>query len=422
MSTTNAPERWTEDFEIFTHREEDLTDEVSVMEANSIWLEGNISRNLELIGIPAPLEASLTAQKYGLDEERTLENSHGLSYRSPTPDNSVRSTGLILQFQTLDKKKGIVDQYKNISRAAWGTLCETAKLNGSALGRMEPLQLADCLNGGLDVARGQTLLLIRHDKVMAMHSDAECGYCVMPISKLLELSRQALEDKFGAVCFKEGRHSNVYTTALWTLPDVQKSIIAKYRMALANAVSNLHQINFMPAVRFSASDTARSSAILRPVFVKPDGTTLAFGGEIAVKHEKKRRGTFGLDLFEEQAGTLFAKFNETVEIIEKMAETEIVNPVNCVVGILNHLNRGNSVIKRQYADAAREEVEQFSISCPIMSMHDIYLSLSECVSAARKAGVQNTAKIEEALAKVLTMNWKDFDVGGIVAWGEKGAA
>ena len=419
MTIGSTDRRWVEDFEVYTEEEQILIDEVGIMEANSVWYDGLVSKELQLIGIPSPIESVITAQQYQLDLERTVENAGGFSTKAP--DGKDRATGLILAYQQVEPKLGIVTHYKNISRASWGTLCETAKLNGSALTRMAPLQLSSCLNSGLDVARGQTLLLVRFDKVMGMHSDSDSGYCIMPISELLNIARHNLEDKFGTVEFVQGRHSNVYTTALWQLPDAQGVIIDKYKDALKNAASHIHPVNFMPAVRFSASDTARSSAVMKPMFLKSNGTAFTFGGDIAVKHERKRTGIYGVDLFEQETSGLFAKFDETVEAIKKMAETDIYNPVNCFVGIINYLNRGNSVIKRQYADAARIEVERSTINYPVMSMHDIYLYMSECITAARLDGVKNTIKIEEALAKVLTMNWRDFDVGGTVAWGEKGA-
>ena len=419
---TNAPERWPEDFELCLDTENDLLAEVDVMEQNSVWLDGNISKDLALIGIPSPMEAITLAQNLNLEPERTRENADGFVCHGKARDGKNGATGLVLSYQSADVKSYPFLAYKNVSRAAWGTLCETAKLNGAALSRMAPLQLAECLNKGLDVARGSTLLLIRHDKVMAMHSDSKSGYCVMPISELLHSSRGVLESRFGAVCFRDAYHSNVLTSALWTLPDAQSEMIDKYRTALRRSASHVHAINFMPAVRFTASDTARSSATLRPMFLKPDGTAITFGGEIAVKHEKRKSGKQGVKLFEEEAGQLFARFDETMEVIETMGRTEIYNPVNCVVGLFNAINRGSWAIKRQFADAAREEVERLAISAPVMSMHDIFLSLYESVSAAKASGITNTLRMEEAIAKVLTLNWKDYDVGGLVAWGEKGAA
>lgn len=397
---TTVAEKWMDEYEVYTSDESVLMQEVTEMEEASTWMPGVQSNNLRVIPIPSPLEAQDVADRLRLDFERTYENvSDG--------------TKLVL-----------TDEYHNwnISGIARSTLYETAKLNGSALGRMYQGCLAECLNHGLEVARGTSLLLLRHGKIMALHSDSAGGYCVMPISQLLRTARANLEERFGEVCFVEGVHSNSATTVLWELPEAQDELIDAYQKALENAVSNLHAINFMPVVRFSSSDTARSSAFLTPKFMKNDGTCFSLGGGVSVKHERGKSGTvFGQQLFDDESKKLFAKFSETTEIIKKMAETAISNPVNCFVGICNRLNRGNSVIPRKYADAAREEIENLAINCPIMSMHDIYLSMSECVCAAKKAGASNYVinSIEEAIAKVLTMDWTDYDIGGSVAWGDR---
>lgn len=393
--------RWADDYEISTENREELANEVAIMEAASQWIPGIQSKDITLTPIPSPIEAPEMASKLNLDPEKTHENVND-------------GTKLVLDFGT--------NQYWNIAPAARTTLCETAKLNGSSLGRMHQIQLAQNLNNSLDVARGTTLLLVRHDKVMALHSDAAGGYCIMPISKLLDIAEQSLARNFGPTDFKKAYHSNTYTSAIWELPDAQNDILDAYQNALQNAVSNLHVVNFMPAVQFSSSDTQRSSAFLTPLFRMSTGTYFRFGKGVAVKHEKSSRSgqLYGLELFEAESQHLFARFYENMEVLKTMAETEIHHPENCFIGICNELNRSGTVISRKYADAAREEVANFAISCPVMSMHDIYLSMSEIVSAAEQAGATKTTvyNIEDAIARVLTMDWTSFDVGGTVAWGK----
>lgn len=402
---SKAPERWREDFEVFTKDRDKLVSEIEIMESASNWIPAIPSKNINLTPVPSPIESNIMAGQMKLDPDITYENA-------------TEGTKLILDFGT--------DEHWNISPMARTTLCETAKLNGSSLGRMHQIYLAQNLNNSLDVAKGSTLMLVRHNKVMALHSDAAGGYCIMPISKLLQITETSLAEKFGTLDFKHAYHTNGYTSVVWELPDAQNDILDAYQNALQNAVSQCHAVNFMPGVRFSTSDTQRSSALLTPVFKKSTGTYFSLGEGIAVKHEKSTRPgqAFGLDLFEEQSKLIFAKFNDSIAVIKAMAETEIYYPENCFIGICNHINKSGSVISRRYADAAREEVRRFAINCPVMSMHDIYLSMSECVSAAQQAGASKSTifNIEEAIARVLTLDWKDFDVGGTVVWGDRKGA
>lgn len=395
----DGKKRWEESYAITTTKEDVLLAEIDEMELETQWIPGIISKELRVTAIPSPLEASTVCVTNGLDPEVTFENA-------------VEGSKLVLDY------KG---RHWNISSIARTTLYETAKLWGSSLSRMAPMQLAQNLNNSLSVSRGQTLLLIRQKKAMAFHSDG--SYCVMPISALVEITKKSLE-KYGQIIFKEGFHSNSYTLAEWRLPDVQSDLIAKYQDALQNAPSRNHAVNFMPVVRLTSSDTAHCAATIQPMFEKKNGGCFSLGTGISVKHEKKANSpSFGLDLFEEKADTIFAKFNESIENLERMAKTEIYNPVNTCVGIFNWLNRSQLAIPRKYADVVREEIERFAINTPIMSMHDIYLSMTECVGLAKEHGASRTTilNIEEAIAKIISLDWKSFDIGGVVVWGDKQA-
>ena len=401
----NKEMKWRDSFEIFTSEEATLVKEVDEMEENSTWYRGIEScKGLKVIPIPSPIEVPIVMNDYGLDYERTIENA-------------TEGTSLLLK--VIDENYN--EQVSNISKIALPTLYETAKLNGSALSRMYQVHLSECLNYALNVAKGSSLILVRRGKIMALHSDAAGGYAVMPISELIKITKNGLAARFGEVKFKEGYMSNAYMQAIWELPDAKDQMMASYQSVLANSVSHFHAIDFMPSVRLSSSDTARSSAILQPCFRMNDRTYIRLGNGISVKHERKSQGIYGTQLYEDEIKNVFAKFNETFEKVKEMAETEIWNPVNCFIGIINHINRSGSIISKTYADAAREEVEIFASQSPCISMHDIYLSMSQIVSSAKAANAsRNTIfHIEEGIARVLTMNWKDFDIGGVVSWGNK---
>lgn len=389
--------RWEENYCIETRDEDTFLAEIDEMELETLWINDVVSKDIRLTAIPTLMESAEISAKFHLDPEQCYENAED-------------GTKLILTYG---------DKHYNVSNIARATLYETAKLWGSSLGRLPACYLADNLNHSLTVAKGTSLMLVRQGKVMALHSDG--SYVIMPISTLVDITKRALS-QYGEVRFECGFHSNAYTSAVWSLPDAQDALIDAYQNALKNAASHNHAINFMPVVRFSASDTAHSSAILRPMFQKTNGTVFPLGEGISVKHERKgSSGDCGVKLFEQQAGQLYAKFGESIEDLKKMAETSIYNPQNCVVGIFNWINRSTTVIPRKYADVIREEVEIMAVNTPVLSMHDIYLSMTECVGLAQQAGASQSSliNIEEAISRVMKLDWKSFDIGGVVAWGEK---
>ena len=299
------------------------------------------------------------------------------------------------------------------------TLYTSAGQIGPANGNMVKAEaysdLAKSMNLGLKYAKGNALLLIRYGKLSALHSGASDGYCVMPISELLAATKNALNKRFGVPQFKEGFNSHSYTSAIWELPDVQSELVNKYQQALSTAVSRNHSANWMPMVRFSTSDTATSSAVLMPK-LKPSSGGYAFciGKGIRVEHMMKTSGAvYGLEKFQQEAENLYALFEDGAELMKKLGEVEIANPVNCLVGICVALK-----IPRKYADPAREEVDTFTISTPRMSALDIYLSLAQIPQYAKDNGASETKilELEETVAKILNMDFTDYDVGGVVSW------
>lgn len=389
--------RWEDAYDRTVKEESELLSEIEYMEDHSMWIPGVSSKTLRVLPINTPIEASLLTNQLNLDYERTYENA-------------TDGPKLILQHD---------GEHHNISGLAKGTLQETAKLNGAALGRMTHGKLADTLNNGLEVARGNSLLLLRHDKIMAFHSGAEGGYCVMPISDLLRITKEQLEKKFGEIRFEEGYTSNAITLAFWELPEAQSLLIDAYQDALSSAISSCHAINFMPAVRFSASDTARSCAELVPYF-KAGNFNISFGTGVSVRHEKKASGSYGLELFEEEVSDLFAKFDETFDTIKRLAEIEIFNAENCFVGLINRLNKGQSLIPKKYADEVREEIANFAQNYTSVSAHDIYISMCRIPSIAKASGAtkKSILTMEETLSRVLSLDWEEYDIGGTVTWGK----
>lgn len=164
---------------------------------------------------------------------------------------------------------------------------------------------------------------------------------------------------------------------------MQSELVNKYQQALSTAVSRNHSANWMPMVRFSTSDTATSSAVLMPK-LKPSSGGYAFciGKGIRVEHMMKTSGAvYGLEKFQQEAENLYALFEDGAELMKKLGEVEIANPVNCLVGICAALK-----IPRKYADPAREEVDTFTISTPRMSALDIYLSMAQIPQYAKDNG------------------------------------
>lgn len=386
------------DFGYGAEHEQALIAEVGKMEANSEWIDGVETNSLELSNVDA-LSALEEAGKYGIGYDTALETG-------------TDGTQLILHRLW----NGARVKSWCVRDSARGTLYESAKLSGSALGRMSPEKLAETLNNGLHTARGKSLVLTRYGKVSAVHSDAAGGYRIMPISELVQTTREELQWRFGELVFQGGHNEHRYTSAVWTLPDSQADLVLAYEDALAEAGSH-YAVNFMPAVRFFASDTAISSARLIPLFVMKNGREIRLHDGIKVEHERNTHGRKdGVDLYREQLGGLYAMFADAAAKAEELSHIEILNPVNAVVSLCRKFG-----IKKKWGCFAKEEIERLAVNVASLTAHDVYLSMTGIAAdaKARRASSSTVNFLTEAVARVLTVtDWDEHDVSGIVGWSD----
>lgn len=395
VETATAP--WMDYYEMSTTDYAELEKSVRDMDEHSRWHPGIMSKCVRVNPIEAPMFAADIAPKKGFDPEMAEYTSKfGSQLYLDMPDGTSRL----------------------LDACGYKSLLGRACIEGSALGRMNPSNLSSVLNMALEVAMGDALVLERYGKVAALHSDANGGYCVMPISSLLSITQREVSRRCGKLNFLMGSNSHSYTTATWELPEVRDKLTEAYEMALLKAGhKSFYPISEMsPCVRLSTSDTANSAATLRPLFlVKRGGAKffVQFTGDISVKHARKvSDGKDGLALFEEKASNeLYSLLFNAAENAGRMAEIEVYNPVNTIVGICNKLR-----LPKKYGNAACEQAEIFMVNATCITAHDIYLMLNEAISEA--GSPTSVMNLGETLAVLMNpdFDWSAYDVGGEVAW------
>lgn len=378
-----------DDYEACFYEQTDLLNEVRDMENNSEWIEGVASSDIRLDSL-FPMEVFDKASMYGIDETIAMETAQSGTKLIVTDGSRVLPI-------------------RDCARTA---LMETAKLQGSALTRMNPTVYAECLNYGFSVARGSSILLVRYGKVSSCHSDAEGnGYAVMPISELLESTIETAESLFGQLDFKAGYNSHSYTQAVWELPDSKRELSELYQSALeAVNCTPRRQSEIMPCLRFGSSDTSGSCATLIPLFRAGDRYVRLSDG-VRIRHTRGRNGEYGMELYRKEIRDIYAKFTDSAEIMKDLAATDIYNAENCVVSLCRKFN-----IPKKYGEAAREEVSRYS---GILSAFDIYLAMSiiPADAEAKRAPQYIVSNLDETVARIARIqDWDEYDVGGMVSW------
>lgn len=394
---TVIDEKTKDGYEFIPGTIDELKENVAQMEDHSRWVPGIVSKEIKVNPIPSKVEMKEVSENTGLSYEMVEDTVDGTSLYVTMPSGKhllVRDCGL-------------------------DTLYSRANIFGSALGRMSPVSLAETLNLALEVSKGSSLVLERYGKASAFHSDAGSGYCVMPISELINITIRALEKRFGNPVFAEGYNSHSFTKADWILPAAQKKLLGKYEKAMKKSLlaQNISQ-NWMPTVRLMSSDTADCSAILVPMFQTGTGKYIRLLREVKVRHTRNAKAEEeGLMKLEANAEGLYGLFEENAEAVAALNGIEIYNAANVVVGLCNKFR-----FPKKYGDKAREMVEQFTISTPVLSAFDVYLAMGEAIAAADTESKSIFAtNMADQLATTLrpTFDWQALDVGGVVAWNGK---
>lgn len=388
-----------DEYEVVAYDYDTLVDEVEKMEDNSRWITGIPSKDLVIKPIPDAFSVPDILAETEMDEDCVMDTVNATGLYAALPDGTTKCI-------------------RNTGRT---TLFDRAGLLGPALGRECVEDLSKTLNMALKVATGQSLILLRYGKISAFHSDAGAGYRFIPISQLLRITKNELEEKFGTPIFHDGTNSHSYTKAVWIMPDAKEKISTHYEKVLKeSAVASRWDVtDLIPAARLTTSDTATSAATLQPLFMTQRGTFIRLVDGIKVKHQRAtdEKKKDGLELFEELVKQeFFARFQEGVESVDALSQIEIWHPENVVVGLCNKFR-----IPKKYGDGAREQVERFMVSASCLTAYDVYMSLSEALSSGLEIGLNETAYLgmEEKLFSLLnpSFDWKALDVSGIVAWG-----
>ena len=116
--------------------------------------------------------------------------------------------------------------------------------------------------------------------------------------------------------------------------------------------------------------------------------------------------------FDDNLQLIYGKYEVAVRGLSELLRIDILNPVNCMMGITKHLGISQKcrmealeLFKSQYGEEP-------------CTAHEIYYGISEILYMLACDGAEGSriAKMEETIARALSVNWKEFDVPGNMRW------
>ena len=125
---------------------------------------------------------------------------------------AMQDTNVLLSYPAKNEMKTLP-----LRATAITSLKERAKLNGTALNRMPCEKRAITLNCGLEVWNELGLVLIRDEKISAIHSGDEADYSVLPMDMLISSLQKELDKSYAGYkldCIEVGHEMTIATVEL----------------------------------------------------------------------------------------------------------------------------------------------------------------------------------------------------------------
>lgn len=294
-----------------------------------------------------------------------------------------------------------------IRTTAYKSLLDRAKIGGTVLPKLSRKVLSDVLNECLKLYPSDALILIRDEKVSAVHSGDAVDYSVLPIDELLLTLQNTLDARFPGNEFEYGYSDHSLTSASWTMPNQKDDLVGNYAKHLNSIGKSYLAKNLVPGIRFMTSDTGVASAKVSALLMGGQ-YPIHIGGCIAVDHRHQSK----VEDFTKALDQLFAQFGDSIAKLQKLTEITLTYPVNAMTRICKKL----SMPKK----AAVGAIQMFEMSYGggPATAHDVFMAMQEIMFLLK---TENTPEskllfIEENLARTLSFDWEQYDLAKAVSY------
>lgn len=311
--------------------------------------------------------------------------------------DTIINTGLLLK---------VKNQYFPVRDCAIKSILDRAGIKGPGLKKVEKNVYARILNDCLKVAKGEALLRISEGKVSAVLGGDCHDYAVLDMEQIFLHSVEYLNENFKGCHYLGGFYEHDMASALWELSG-EDELLKAYKKELMLHGKRIEDMK--PMVRITTSDTGAGGANIYPMLVAgKENTMINMGEPLRLGH---RNGT-KIAEFDEQLKMLCGKYQLATGNLIKLLQIDIRYPINCMKGVMDRLG-----IAKKYAAEAVElfKAQYGEDSC---TAHDIYYGISEILYMLECEGAEGSriTKMEETIARALSINWEAYDIPGEYKW------
>ena len=323
-------------------------------------------------------------------------------------DASVSKEAIVDTAENLGLAIQIGGQFYPLRDTSYRSLLDRAKINGTALPKLSREKLAEVLNSCFALhKKSGALLLIRDEKVSAVHSGDEKDYSILEIDQLLNGLQAQIDQRFPGNTFTSGYTDHALTSASWTLPGQKRDLLGTYEKTLgAHGLKSMAD-KLMPGIRFTTSDTGMASAKVSALLMG-GSCPIHIGSIVAVDHRNQKK----VPDFIASLDMLFAQFGDSVTRLSGLLSVHLDNPVNAMTAVCKKL-----AMPKKAAMDAIVMFEAANGNNPA-SAHDVFMAMQEIPFNLKVSGASESKllSLQENMARALTLRWSDYDLAKQVSW------
>lgn len=295
-----------------------------------------------------------------------------------------------------------------VRNCAIQTILSRARVSGYGLRDLETATYAKVVNYCLKVAKGDALIKIADGKVSAVHGGDEHDYSILDMREIFATTSEYLQVHFKGSEYMEGSgmYDHSIVSATWKLGGNQE-LLDTYRKALRD--NGLEDKVEAPALRLTSSDVAASGANLYPILIcESSSRTISLGSPIKLAHEKRAT----LTDFRNNLSLICSRYQDAITNLSILMDIEIRHPSNCLRLVMRKIG-----IRKKLINQVVELYEAQNGTGPCTA-HDLYYAMNEASFFGACEGLQGHSiiKLEEDITRALSLDWKEYDVGGAIKW------
>lgn len=279
---------------------------------------------------------------------------------------------------------------------------DRAGINGPVFAKLSRYENADILNTALKHWGNQCLVLLRDQKITAVHSGDENDYAVLPQGDLFEAFRDGLREMFGETntFFKGGFVSHELSGC-----DIEIEGGASSK-AFQKALSEIGESSDVELItQLRVSDIATNGANIYPM-IKSGDEYLQAGNALKLTH--KNRHT--ISDFKQNVAQIMSLYRDGADKMNELASTAIRHPVGCLRAVAKKLGIPRKYIQSTGSDTGIADL-LYMHGADESSAFEIYYYLCKVISMMRESGAINKEifNMQENISRALYLNWVEYD-------------